>query len=74
MSVHHPAVDVGTPPRTLCNHWETTEVRFHRFAEGGDERFRSPKFVCLGHYWNLTLWPQESPRLCCLSCIMMCSI
>jgi len=57
MSVHHPAVDVGTPPRTLCNHWETTEVRFHRFAEGGDERFRSPKFVCLGHYWNLTLWP-----------------
>ena len=52
-------VDVGTPSASLSG-WTTTEVCIHGFADlptTRDSFVRSPQFSCLGHQWNLGIYP-----------------
>ena len=52
-------VDVGKPPKDF-NDWTSTNVCFHGFANLSTTRdiyVESPEFSCLGHQWNLRLYP-----------------
>ena len=55
----HVKVDVGTPTGDIKD-WSTAEVRFHDFANLTTtigECVLSPEFTCLGHQWQLKLYP-----------------
>ena len=71
MSIHHAAVNVGTPTSGFQEwqatqargEWETTPVLFHGFADltttkGG--LVCSPEFTRFGHQWRLDIFPGGS--------------
>ncbi|KAL7540021.1 hypothetical protein ACHAXR_009848 [Thalassiosira sp. AJA248-18] len=62
MSILHPAVDVGSPPRDFIprQDWEVTPVQFHGFEDLDASRgssVESPEFVRFGHRWCLGIFP-----------------
>ena len=57
-------VDIGTPPSELfgewdIREWETTQVRFHGFADLPTERNQpvdSPEFASSGRHWRVVVF------------------
>jgi hypothetical protein len=64
-SITTAAIHWGTPSPRFQER-ATTTVYCHGYAElpleidgGGDEYVESPDFLCLGHRWNLRIYPAQ---------------